>query len=119
MHDDLEKKLAAAKPFQDIEATARAIEADAGMPLEGLRGALLQARTGKVKRVSTPENMLVVETRKRLHLTQAAFSKVLNTPLTTLRDWEQGRSKPQGSAIVLCRLLMNKPDLKETIEKIA
>jgi len=41
----------------DVEAVARAIEADAGHPLEGLRESLQDAKAGRFAAVHTPEQI--------------------------------------------------------------
>lgn len=48
----------------DIEAIAKAIEADAGEALSDLRQALKEAKAG-AGRVSTPEQILVRQARER------------------------------------------------------
>lgn len=55
---DMEKKI-------DIEAVAKAIEADAGQPIEGLRESLAQAKAGIVGRVTTPAQILVRQAREK------------------------------------------------------
>jgi putative transcriptional regulator len=47
----------------DVETVARAIEADAGEPLPDIRKALEEAKTGKFARITTPEQILLRETR--------------------------------------------------------
>jgi putative transcriptional regulator len=95
----------------DIEAVARAIEADAGEPLPDLRQALAEARAGAVARVTTPAQMLVRQARETAGLTQAEFAARIATPLATLRDWEQGRFAPPGGVLCLLRLLVRRPEL--------
>ena len=41
----------------DVDKVARAIEADAGQPLPGLRESLAEAKAGKAARVHTPEQI--------------------------------------------------------------
>ena len=55
--------------------------------------------------------MLVISVRKQLALTQQAFAKLIKTPASTLRDWEQGRFKPQGGIICLLKILKNHPEV--------
>jgi len=45
-----------------------------------------------------------------LYLTQNKFAKLIDAPVATLRDWEQGRFKPAGSALVLCKVTIKNPD---------
>ncbi|HEY0955332.1 MAG TPA: helix-turn-helix domain-containing protein [Roseateles sp.] len=102
-----------AKKF-DIDAVARAIEADAGEALPDLRQALKEAQASE-GRVTTPEQMLVRQARERSGLTQAAFAERIDTPVATLRDWEQGRFSPPGAVACLMRLIVNHPELAEEL----
>jgi putative transcriptional regulator len=95
----------------DIEKVAKAIEADAGQPIEGLRESLAQAKAGIAGRVTTPDQILVRQAREKSGLTQAAFAERIATPVATLRDWEQGRFTPPGAAACLLRLIIKHPDL--------
>ncbi|KWT70127.1 MULTISPECIES: helix-turn-helix domain-containing protein [unclassified Variovorax] len=94
----------------DIEAVARAIEADAGEVLPDLRQALTEAKEG-VGRVTTPEQILVRQARQKSGLTQADFAERIGTPVATLRDWEQGRFSPPGAALKLLQLIVKHPEL--------
>jgi len=94
----------------DIEAVARAIEADAGEELSDLRQALAEARSG-VGRVTTPSQLLVRQARELTGLTQAAFAARIDTPVATVRDWEQGRFAPSGAVTCLLRLIISHPEL--------
>ena len=94
----------------DIEKVAKAIEADAGEPLAELRQALAEAKAGQ-GRVTAPEQILVRSARRATGLTQAEFAERINTPVATLRDWEQGRFTPPGSALCLMRIIMQHPEL--------
>jgi putative transcriptional regulator len=46
-----------------------------------------------------------------LGLSQTKFAEVINTPLRTLQEWEQGRATPPGAAVKLCELLAHNPAL--------
>lgn len=94
----------------DIEAVAKAIEADAGEALPDLRQALKEAQAG-AGRVTTPEQILVRQAREKSGLTQAAFAELIATPVATLRDWEQGRFTPPGAVACLLRLIVRHPEL--------
>lgn len=94
----------------DIEAVAKAIEADAGEALPDLRQALKEAQAG-AGRVTTPEQILVRQAREKSGLTQAAFAERIATPVATLRDWEQGRFTPPGAVACLLRLIVRHPEL--------
>lgn len=94
----------------DIDTVARAIEADAGEELPDLRQALAEARSG-AGRVTTPAQMLVRQARELTGLTQAAFAARIDTPVATVRDWEQGRFTPSGAVACLLRLIISHPEL--------
>ena len=91
----------------NIERIAQAIEDDAGESIEGLRESLTEMKAGNI----TPEQLLLQKARSSLHLSQAKFAKLINTPVATLRDWEQGRFKPAGSALVLCKVAIKDPSI--------
>ena len=94
----------------DIEKINKAIEADAGEPIEGLRESLEEMGRGEFVGETTPEQSLLRAARKALGMSQAQFAKLIDTPVATLRDWEQGRFKPPGSALVLCRIALKNPE---------
>jgi putative transcriptional regulator len=100
----------------DVEAVARAIEADAGEPLPELREGLRELKAGEIGHVNTPEEILVRSTRRKLGLSQEAFAEHIGTPLATLRGWEQGRFAPPGSALCLIHLLGKRPELIDELE---
>jgi len=95
----------------DIDAVARAIEADMGQPLPDIRQALQEAKDGATGRVTTPEQILIRQARAQTGLSQTKFAERIATPVATLRDWEQGRFTPPGSALCLFKLLRKHPDL--------
>ena len=47
--------------------------------------------------------------RKRLGMTQAAFARALRIPLSTLRNWEQGRVLPDPAARSLLTIVARNP----------
>jgi putative transcriptional regulator len=96
----------------DIEAIAKAIEADAGEALPELRQALEEAKAG-MGRVTTAEQVLVRSARAKTGLSQQAFAERIATPVATLRDWEQGRFAPPGGVLCLLRLIVRHPELME------
>src|SRR3989338_6004769 len=67
---------------------------------------------GKLKpsRVFRFEPIKVTEIRKKLRLTQAEFADMLCISIATLRNWEQGRTYPEGAAIALLRVADFKPE---------
>ncbi|HCH23382.1 MAG TPA: XRE family transcriptional regulator [Oceanospirillaceae bacterium] len=94
----------------NIDQIAKAIEVDAGEPIAGLRESLAEMKAGKIAREYTPEQLLLRSARQALKLSQPKFAGLIETPVATVRDWEQGRSKPAGSAMVLCKLAIKNPD---------
>jgi putative transcriptional regulator len=60
-----------------------------------LRGKKAPSRSFRI------DNPNVPEIRQRLGLTQDKFARLLGISLATLRNWEQGRRKPEGAARVL------------------
>ncbi|MDR9834500.1 helix-turn-helix domain-containing protein [Herbaspirillum huttiense] len=101
----------------DVEKVAKAIEADAGEALPDLRQALAEAKAG-VGRVTTPEQIIVRQAREKSGLTQAAFAERIETPVATLRDWEQGRFAPPGGVLCLLRLIIKHPELSEELSVV-
>ncbi|PKO14573.1 MAG: transcriptional regulator [Chloroflexi bacterium HGW-Chloroflexi-10] len=47
--------------------------------------------------------------RKSYHLTQLQFSVMLGISIRTLRNWEQGRRVPEGSAMILLHVAEKHP----------
>lgn len=95
----------------DINKIAQAIEADAGMSLPGLKDSLAEMQQGIAGRVHTPEQILIRQARIKTGKTQQAFPELTQTPVATLRDWEQGRFSPSGAVLCLLHLLDNHPDM--------
>jgi putative transcriptional regulator len=48
--------------------------------------------------------------RQRLGMTQDAFAQAFHLPVTTLRDWEQHRSKPDAPARALLLAIERDPE---------
>jgi putative transcriptional regulator len=64
-------------------------------------------------RVHVPADIDVKAIRNGLKLTQAEFANRFGFPLATLRDWEQGRGKPDTSARVLLMVIAREPQAVE------
>ena len=47
--------------------------------------------------------------RKRLGMTQKEFARALRIPLSTLRNWEQGRALPDPAARALLTIVAKNP----------
>jgi putative transcriptional regulator len=86
--------------FEELkESLTEAVAHAQGQPVRGLR----------VHQVEV-ETIDVVAVRKRLDLTQAAFAQLIETPVATLRKWEQKTRRPTGPARTLLRIFDRNPD---------
>ncbi len=56
--------------------------------------------------ISEPD---VTAIREKYEMTQQEFSSLLGISVGTLRNWEQGRRKPQGPAKVLLKIAEKRP----------
>src|SRR6185295_5183449 len=59
----------------------------------------------KMRRVSRVKVL-----RQRLGMTQVEFAQTFGLPISTLRDWEQGRSTPDAPARALLRAIEREPE---------
>ena len=90
---------------------AAAIEADAGEGIPGLRESLAEVAADRRAHTYTPAQLALREARGALGLSQPAFARLLLTPVGTVRDWEQGRFAPPGSALLVARLAIEHPEV--------
>jgi putative transcriptional regulator len=60
-------------------------------------------------RVHVPAEVDVWAIRKRTGLSQIRFAVRFGIPPATVRDWEQGRRKPEGPARVLLMVIDKEP----------
>src|SRR5918994_869892 len=70
-------------------------------------------------RVYVPADIDVKAIRQRLKMTQAQFSARYGFPLGTLRDWEQGKGRPDTSARVLLLVISKEPEAVERALQVA
>jgi putative transcriptional regulator len=61
-------------------------------------------------RVHVPEKIDVKKIRRRLGLSQEAFAQTYGFALSAVRDWEQGRRKPERSARILLKIVEKEPE---------
>lgn len=80
------------------------------MALDDLRQSLTEMQAG-IGRVTTAEQRVVRSARAKTGLSQQAFAERIQTPVATLRDWEQGRFTPPGGVLCLLKLIGNHPEL--------
>ena len=66
--------------------------------------------------VHIPESIDVRAVRESVGLSQERFAMGIGVPVTTLRNWEQGRRKPEGPARVLLAMIAKRPSIvRETL----
>jgi putative transcriptional regulator len=72
-------------------------------------GAILRGemKPGRVFEFDQPDVQAI---RKQYGLSQERFAKLLGISVSTLRNWEQGRRKPEGPARVLLRVAARHPE---------
>ena len=86
--------------------------------LESLADALAHARGEPsgvaVHLVAVPD---VREIRRGLHMSQLAFASAYRIPLSTLKNWEQGRHQPDAPAAAYLQVIARRP--KETRDALS
>jgi putative transcriptional regulator len=90
--------------------------------MRGLREARAYARGRSLPgiKVHVRPRIDVSAIRARTGLSQEAFARRIGVSVGTLRNWEQGRRKPDGPAKVLLSLLERDPGIVErTLSKAA
>ena len=95
------RKLSARIDLAKIDSAA-AFEPDADTPILTVR------ELHEFKRVEDADVKPAL-VRKKLHMSQAAFAKLFGLSVSTVRDWEQGRRKPEGPARVLLQVIDREP----------
>lgn len=62
----------------------------------------------------------VAALRRFVNLTQAKFARAMGISVHTLRNWEQGRRRPEGPALALLRIAARHPRiLRENLRAAA
>lgn len=62
-----------------------------------------------------PENIDVRSIRASSRLTQEGFARTYGFSVASLRDWEQGRRKPERAARILLAMIAEEP---ETVKRV-
>ncbi len=62
------------------------------------------------RRVFHYASVKVKKIRQKLGLTQTQFARMICINISTLQNWEQGRTYPEGAAIALLRVTEAKPE---------
>ncbi len=71
--------------------------------------AIMKGKASPARTFQFPE-VEVRELRSRFGLTQDKFAALMGISVGTLRNWEQGRRKPEGPARVLLRVAAEHPE---------
>ena len=64
----------------------------------------------KPSRVFHVEPLNIKDIRKKLKVSQSQFARMIGVSAATLRNWEQGRTYPDGAARALLRVAAKRPD---------
>jgi len=81
--------------------------------MKGLKeaGAYLDGTADKRRyRVHVPVEVNVRKIRRRLGLSQEAFAQKYGFAVSAVRDWEQGRRRPERSARILLKVVEKEPE---------
>jgi putative transcriptional regulator len=76
-------------------------------------------REAKPARIHIPAQIDVAAIRRRTALSQSRFAEIIGVSIGTLRNWEQGRRVPDGSARVLLAMLAKNPRIVEEVLAVA
>lgn len=60
----------------------------------------------------------IIALRKKMHMSQRVFAMRIRTSTETLRNWEQGKSKPNAQAALLIKLVERYPDMTERLASV-
>lgn len=78
----------------------------------------LREVTAKSKPAPQVTAQEIVNLRQKLHLSQSVFAQRLRLNPETLKNWEQSKSKPNGQAVVLIKLVEKYPDMIERLATV-
>ncbi len=108
--------------MKNTQSTKRRKPSAGSRIIASLREAVDWAEGKKVPvRVTTVQVPMpdVRATRKRLGLSQAEFAARFGFQPATLRNWEQGRTRPDGPARVLLAVIARHPEAVEDALRMA
>ena len=74
----------------------------------GLEDAIGYAGGDRTRALETTVDVRAI--RKANHMTQAAFAQTFRLRLGALRDWEQGRRRPDTGSVTLLRMIEVDPE---------
>jgi putative transcriptional regulator len=88
--------------------------------IEGLEEAIAWSKcddaAARITQVQIPD-VDVAEVRHRMGLSQSQFATKFGFPPATLRNWEQGRARPDAPTRVLLAVIAKHPDSVEDVLK--
>lgn len=90
--------------------------------IQGLKEAIAWTEGKNAKARVTLVNVPEIDVRKvrlKMKLSQAAFAAKFGFPPATLRNWEQGRSRPDAPTRVLLAVIAKHPEAVEDVLKKA
>ncbi len=64
--------------------------------------------TGTVNHIAISQ---VTEARQKVGMSQENFAELLGVSVRTLKNWEQGRSKPNRTVLSLLKIAQQRPDV--------
>jgi putative transcriptional regulator len=71
----------------------------------------IKAGQRKPSRVIRFDPLEVKSVRRKLRVSQAQFAHLIGVSASTLRNWEQGRTYPEGAARALLKVAAKRPDI--------
>ncbi len=69
-----------------------------------------QASGFRAREVQIPDTVDVRDVRGKLRMTQREFARRFGFSVYSVRNWEQGRRKPDGSARILLTIIAREPE---------
>jgi putative transcriptional regulator len=106
------------KPVARKTSSGRKRQTVGGSIIQGLREAIAwtEGKNDRVRvtLVDVPE-VDVRKVRLKMKLSQAQFAAKFGFPPATLRNWEQGRSRPDTSTRVLLAVIAKHPEAVEDV----
>lgn len=76
---------------------------------EQFKGAIPARLRRKIMQGNFESGEDIVALRKCVGLTQEQFARAMQISVHTLRNWEQGRRRPEGPALALLRIAARHP----------
>ena len=70
----------------------------------------IKAGRRKPSRVIRFDPLEVKAIRKKFHVSQTQFAYIIGVSPATLKNWEQGRTYPEGAARVLLKVAAKRPE---------